>query len=177
MKSTSLLTMSLLGALILACSGLDSTDEPPATPPVTGPEEAPAAVSAPWAAMGLPWSGGELLASDPTMLLVAWEGQSVSSIASSYDTAMSASGFSGMGLISEAELVVSSYSRADTNIGMMVITEEGLTYAYLEDVSTVEESAVESARAGKRPPGISGRKGTKAGKRGKGGKGGKSKSH
>ncbi len=161
MKSTSLLTMSLLGALILACSGLDSTDEPPATPPVTGPEEAPAAVSAPWAAM----------------LLVAWEGQSVSSIASSYDTAMSASGFSGMGLISEAELVVSSYSRADTNIGMMVITEEGLTYAYLEDVSTVEESAVESARAGKRPPGISGRKGTKAGKRGKGGKGGKSKSH
>ena len=70
-------------------------------------------------------------------------------------------------------MVVASYSRASTNIGLMVLSEDGQTFAYMEDLSIVEESAVESARSGERPSGISGRQGGRRGKGGKMGKGGK----
>ena len=179
MKRTSKLTLAITGAIILACSGLEessddaSTDATPYTDNSNTPPPAdatPADLTAPWSGMALPWSGGELIASDETMLLVGWGASSVSSVNSSYSSTMTADGWVSLALIEDAELVVTSYTKGSTSLGMMILSEEGATYAYMEDLSTVEESAFESAKSGEKPSDLPRRKGGKRGKRGKRGK-------
>ena len=66
MKRTSLLSLATLGAFILACAGMESSDESPDPQPISGTTAtdaaSPAGLSGPWANMSLPWSGGELVA-------------------------------------------------------------------------------------------------------------------
>lgn len=169
MKLASNVTLALFGAIILACSGMEVADE--AAPEAAS--SAAAELTGIWASMSLPWSGGELVANDESMLLVSWGTASVSSLNSQYDAALTGDGWSGQALLIDDEMVVSSYARASSSIGLMVLSEEGQTYAYLEDLSIVEESAVESARTGERPSGVSSRRGGRRGKGGKWGKGGK----
>ncbi|MFT5683984.1 MAG: hypothetical protein ACI8RZ_004919 [Myxococcota bacterium] len=167
MKSTSALTLALLGAVILACSGMETTEEPITTPtPDVTTDAVPAGLTGVWAETTLPWSGGELVAVDDSTLFVSWGTSTVTTVNSSYNTALSGDGWTGMELLTDSDMVVTAYTKGGTNIGMMVLADEGTTYAYLEDLSKVEDSAVESARAGKRP-GMSGRRGGKRGKRGK----------
>ena len=177
MNPPSKLVLTLVGVIILACAGLESSDE--AAPVIPPSSSAPAELTGVWASMNLPWSGGELVASDETMLLVAWGSAAVSSINAQYDAALVGVGWTGTALLEDAELVVASYSRDAINIGLMVITEDGQTFAYMEDLSMVEESAVESARSGERPTGVSSRRGGRRGKgklgKGKMGKGGAGK--
>ena len=176
MKSHSKLTLALFGAIILACSGMEPSEE---SPPAAPPSSAPAELNGIWTSMSLPWSGGELVASDESMLLVVWGSESVSSVNAQYDAALTGAGWTGAALLADAELVVASYSRDATSIGLMVMTEDEKTFAYMEDLSIVEESAVESARSGERPTSVSDRRGGRRGKgkmgKGKMGKGGAGK--
>lgn len=170
MKPAPKVALGFYGVIILACSGLESTDE--------ASQVAPADLTGIWTAMSLPWSGGALVASDETMLLISWGRSPVGTINSQYDAELTEDGWIGMALLRDDEMVVSSYTRGSSSVGLMVLSEDDETYAYMEDLSIVEESAVESARSGERPSGVSGRrggKGGKGGKRGKGGRGGKGK--
>ncbi|MDG1479573.1 MAG: hypothetical protein P8R54_08275 [Myxococcota bacterium] len=78
-----------------------------------------------WTEAVLPWSVGALSSGDD----ISRDGRSAS---------LSGSEGTGMARLSDAEMVVMAHTRGSTNIGMMIRSDEGITHASREALSTAE---------------------------------------
>jgi glucose/arabinose dehydrogenase len=161
MKRISLATLSVIGLAILACGGGDEeattttttpTPEPAAEPtPAPAPEPvveeaAPAdgglvavALTEPWSTMGLPINDGVVVASDKTMMLVAYTQGAISTYTASYSPLVEKAGYAKVDDYSTPEFTAYLYKKGTQQIGFAVGQEEGYTFVYMEDLDGVPE--------------------------------------
>ena len=134
-------------------------------------------LTSPWSGMNLPTAGGNVVVSDANVLLIAYDGGSISSYASSYGAAVKADGWSQSEDYSTPEFTAILFTKGDGELGMAVGVEEGINFVYFENLKEVSESDsnFRSAKTGRlrvgdkmrRRRGGGGGGGSKAGKGGK----------
>lgn len=138
----------------------------------------------PWVSMNLPTSGGNVVVSDSAVLLVAYDGGSISSYASSYGAAVEKDGWTKKEDYSTADFKAILFEKSGGELGMAVGTEQGINFVYFENLKevTASNSRVRAAKGGSlrmndRVQNLRAKRAKRRGKRkgGKGGKGGKGK--
>jgi hypothetical protein len=158
----------------LACGGA-TTDTPKTTEPVTTePVASTSTLPEPWGSMNLPVGVGEVLTADNTMLLVTYETASLTSLSTDWSNAVMAAGYVQAEDVSTPGLTAIIYKKDTKLVGLATGQEEGVNFAYMEDLGVVADSAIRSGRR----PGVAARRGGGSGTGGgstTGGKGGKGK--
>ena len=190
MKRISMIAVATTVAAILACGGGDdnavAADDGGPVVSSDGTDGAggggmsasdlpSVSLTQPWSGMGLPIAGGNVVVSDSKVLLVAYDGGSISSYASSYGSAVEKDGWKKAEDYSTPEFTAILYTKADGELGMAVGVEEGINFVYFENLKEVSESDSQfrSAKRGKlsvrdrmkRRRGGGGKSGGKSGKR------------
>ena len=97
-------------------------------------------LTAPWSGMNLPTAGGNVVVSDTNVLLIAYDGGSISSYASSYGAAVKADGWKQSEDYSTPDFTAILFTKADGELGMAVGVEEGINFVYFENLKAVSES-------------------------------------
>ncbi len=208
MRKFTALTIAFLGLSILACSG-GSDDEGTKSEPEAPQEEVKSDLDAkgaklnqPWKEMNLPVGDGEVLVDTSSMLLIGWDGGSITALTQDFKARIGDAGYK----VSE-ELVSGSQGSVNTAIvyqkdkgyvGLLTGEEDGVTYVYMEDLgeTVADDSTIKdpdkrggiardarSRKGGKKSGRSSGSKGgggkgggqrggRSGGKGGKGGRGG-----
>lgn len=165
MRPLTLLFSGLALASILACGG-SSTE--PATTTTTTPTQttAPAAnpsLPEPWASMSLPVGSGEVVDATVESVLVAYPSESLITLTNTWTDALIKNGFSKSQDVSQPGITAIIFAKGPQQVGLATGQEEGVNFAYVEDLGKVSTSVVR----GQRKPGM--RKG--GGPRGPGGGG------
>ena len=135
MRRLSLLTVTLGSLFGLACmcgGGDDAYEDMDVSSGDLSGEEWQVTMAEPWASMGLPVGSGLVFASDPTMMLVSYDGYQVSSLASSYGSAIGAAGWSQAEDMSTPDFTAKVFTKGNDAVGLGVGAEEGMTFVYME---------------------------------------------
>lgn len=152
MKRISLTALTAIGISILACAGGDDGaggDEYEGYE--MSAEDLPSVgLTEPWKSMSLPIDDGVVVVSDKTVMLVAYDDASVSGLTSSYTRSIEKAGWSKAEDYSTPDFTAIVYKKGSQQVGFASGVEEGLTFAYLEDLDGVSEgsSAIASAKKG-----------------------------
>lgn len=152
MKRTSLTALAAIGISILACAGGDDEaggDEYEGYE--MSAEDLPAVgLTEPWKSMSLPIDDGVVVVSDKTVMLVAYDDASVSGLTGSYSRAIEKDGWSKAEDYSTPDFTAIVFKKGSQQVGFASGVEEGLTFAYMEDLDGVSEgsSAIASAKKG-----------------------------
>lgn len=154
---------------VLACTGGTATPEAPPAPeaPAPAPVEAAPAVntnlSPPFSTMGLPVGTGQVLESTTNHILVIWEGSSQTSaqLTADWQLAMTKAGYVASETVDTGDANVTAivYKTTTSAMGLATGMEDGLLFAYVEDITAGGESVV---RKGGRP-GVGARRGGRGG--------------
>ncbi len=139
------LTIGSLFALACMCGGGDEGFQ---TDPYEGTEdlEWDVGLTEPWSSMGLPVSDGMVFLSEPTQLMVSFEGARVTEITSDWAGSIQSSGWSLVEDMGTPEFTARVYSKGDDAMALGVGAEEGMTFAYLELMAGLgSEADVEKA--------------------------------
>lgn len=182
---------------ILACTGGTTTPEAPPAPveaapaPVAEPvPAAPAAnpnLPAPFSTMGLPVNSGIVVEATADHILIIWEGSTKPSaeLTAEWQLAMTTAGYVASETVDTGDPMITAvvYKTATSAMGLATGLEDGMLFAYVEDITTGTSESV--VRKGGRP-GVGARRGGggggggggegkigKAGREGKVGKAGK----
>ncbi len=172
----------LLGALApilvasLACGGQETTTttEPaPAPAPVAEPVPPPpapaAALVAPWSTLGLPVGSGTIEEQTADHLLVTYSDPAMTpqTITSDWQLALTKAGYTASETVDTgtADITAIVYKTTTTAMGLATGREDGVLFAYMEDITAGGESVV-------RRGGRGARKGARAGGGGGAGAGG-----
>lgn len=167
MKRISMIAVATTVAAILACGGGDddnagggddgsapvvSNDDGSGGGGMSASDLPSVSLSQPWSGMGLPIAGGNVVVSDSKVLLVAYDGGSISSYASSYGSAVEKDGWKKAEDYSTPDFTAILYTKDDGELGMAVGVEEGINFVYFENLKEVSESDSQfrNARKGKR---------------------------
>ena len=127
------ITLGSFFGLACMCGGGDDTyeDMDVSSGDLSG-EEWQVTLAEPWASMSLPVGSGLVFASDPTMMLVSYDGDQVSSQASAYGSAIGAAGWSQAEDMSTPDFTARVYTKGNDAVGLGVGAEEGMTFVYME---------------------------------------------
>ncbi len=154
MRTFTALTIAFLGLGILACSGgsddegAQSEAEAPRDDAASALDAKGAELNQPWKGMNLPVGEGEVLVDTASMLLVGWDGGSITSLTKDFKARIGDAGYK----VSE-ELVSGSQGSVNTAIiyqkdkgyvGLLTGEEDGVTYVYMEDLGedVAEDSTI-----------------------------------
>jgi hypothetical protein len=159
MKRLSLGTLATFGVFILACAG--GSDEGGGGGEEggdgeyyeyeVGADDLPSVtLSEPWNSMKLPINDGNVVVSDKVTLLVAYDSASISSLTSSYSAAIEKAGWSKSEDYSSPDFTAIIYTKGSQSVGFASGVESGITFAYMEDLDGVPDSAVKAAKSGKK---------------------------
>lgn len=171
MKRLSLATLTFIGFSILACSGgseegtTTSTEEAAADEGTYEEGEIEAedlpevAITEPWKSMNLPLSeDGQVALSDDTMLLIAYDGKSVTALNNVWPSAIEAQGWVKDWEDKTETFTAIIYKKAGSNqqIGLAIGTDEAapdVTFVYMEDLDKVpeEKSTTRNAKKAGKP--------------------------
>ena len=147
MKRISILAASAAVAAILACGGGDEGgddvvvggggDEVTSSGGgdaggMSASDLPSVSLSSPWSSMNLPTAGGNVVVSDSNVLLVAYDGGSISSYASSYGSAVEKAGWSKTDDLSSDDFQAILYSKGSGVLGLASGVEQGITFVYME---------------------------------------------
>lgn len=152
MKKFTALTIAFLGLGILACAGGSdeegttdgTTDEAKEeTKETTDVDAKGAKLNSPWKEMNLPVGDGEVLVDTSEMLLVGWEGGSVTSMTQDFKARIIDAGWAvDEELVSGSQGSVNTaiiYKKDSTQIGLATGEEDGIIFAYMEDLGKVSD--------------------------------------
>lgn len=164
MKRISAVALLSLGIGILACGGGDEgttttdqggdevTDDGSSDDVADDSVELPeTSLTDPWKSMNLPVGDGTVVVSDSSVLLVGYQDDStVKSLTNDYRSAIAADGWTQTEDYSTSEFTAILYEKDKQQIGFAAGVEEGITFAYMEDLGKVakEESAIAAAKKG-----------------------------
>ncbi|MBM4393586.1 MAG: hypothetical protein FJ090_20875 [Deltaproteobacteria bacterium] len=178
----------------LACGGQETTTTttpettaPPAeTTPPPAPEPAPAAaLVAPWSTLGLPVGSGTVEEQTANHLLVTYSDPAMTpqTVTSDWQLALTKAGYTASETVDTgtADITAIVYKTTTTAMGLATGREDGVLFAYMEDITAGGDSVVrrggrgarKGARAGAGGGGMGGGMGGGEGKAGKAGKAGR----
>ena len=160
MRPVSLAVAGLFVAILLACSGIqppvtsDNTTTDGTTPDVTtpdpvveaAPEEAGDALPEPWAGMLLPIGDGEVVEVTTDHILVAYPTASLLTLTNTWTGAMTNGGYTQVEDVSQPGITGLIFKKGAQIMGLATGQEEGVNFAYVEDLGKVERSMVRGQR-------------------------------
>jgi hypothetical protein len=150
MKRSSLTVLTAIGISILACAGGDDGAGEDEYYEMSAEDLPAVGLTQPWKSMSLPIDDGVVVVSDKTVMLVAYDDASVSGLTSSYSRAIEKAGWSKAEDYSTPDFTAIVFKKGSQQVGFASGVEEGLTFAYMEDIDGVSEgsSAIASAKKG-----------------------------
>ncbi|MCK6504180.1 hypothetical protein L6R53_12400 [Myxococcota bacterium] len=159
MKRT-LATLLTIGALALACgegddaptTGGTTVETPPPPPPPAAVADTNAGLDARWNGMGLPVGDAQVLLSDETIALMAWEAGDFGSSVSRWKESWTKAGYTVTDSFTDTDFEAAIYTKGDAELGWAIGADQGAVLVYLEDLKVVpaEESTVRQAKTGTR---------------------------
>lgn len=141
---------------ILACGGMGTTTEPTTSTPATPATPAPAPVSplvAPWSTLGLPVGNGEIVENTSQKLLITYTDYTGGGpqLTSDWQLALTKAGYVASETVDTGDANISAivYKTTTTALGLATGTDDGVPFAYMEDITAGGASVVRSGgRAG-----------------------------
>lgn len=157
MRTVTLLAVSLSLAFALACSGLvPPTDEgQTSSPDGTTPDEveptevatpAPTSLPEPWASMMLPVGDGEIIEASAESALVSYPTSSLLTLTNTWTGALTNAGYAQVEDVSKPGITALIFRKANNQVGLVTGQEEGVNFAYVEDLGKVKTSMVRGQR-------------------------------
>jgi hypothetical protein len=160
-RHLTLATLATIGFSLLACAGggdgatsSEGGGGEGGSEEVTTEDLPEIEITQPWKSMSLPIDDGQVVLSDSTVLLIAYDGASVTSLTNKWPGAVEAAGWRKADDYSTPEFTAIIFTKqgGTQQLGLAVGVEEGVTFVYMEDLDKVpeSESTVKRAKSGKR---------------------------
>jgi hypothetical protein len=152
MKRLSIGTLSVIGLFILACGGGsdDEGGDDEYYEDLTTDDLTAVSLTQPWSGMHLPVGDGVVVASDKSMMLIAYDNGSISGLTGSYTSAIEKAGWTKGDDYSSPDFTAIIYTKGSQEVGFACGEEEGLTFTYMEDLDGNTNSTVRAAKSGQK---------------------------
>lgn len=154
-RAAALLTAGLLVGFSLACSGIvpqtddqqtSTTDGTSTDGSTTDDAPVPTTLPAPWAAMMLPVGDGTIVEASAEAALVSYPTDSLLTLTNTWTGALVNAGYAQAQDVSKPGLTALIFRKGTSQVGLATGQEQGLNFAYVEDLGKVKRSMIRGQR-------------------------------
>ncbi len=157
MRPLSLFVSGLALVAVLACGGSSST-ETTSTSSQSSSSAPAQTLPEPWGSMSLPIGTGEVVDATVESVLVAYPSESLITLTNTWTDSLIKNGYTKSQDVSQPGITAIIFAKGPQQVGLATGQEEGVNFAYVEDLGKVSSSVVRGQRkAGMKPRGAGGR--------------------